>query len=277
MSIDKVYYINLDRRTDRHLAMIDLIKTTNMTNIAERVGAVDGSKLDISTKNNDLKIFSPYAIDCVNGKRQIYGITLTKGGIGCALSHRNVWKNILYTPNVRKALIMEDDVTIKDKKLFKQQLDNIINNAPKDYDVLFIGYHPASIKYINTNNKNAKYVKSAKTYGLFGYVVTKKGAKKLLNIDKYDYQIDTEISRHAKAGKVNIYLVRPDDRIIYSEPSEISSAGTDIQLNKIESFVSNPATYNTIDSVFHIIIGICLAGLIVLCIRTIVEPSTVDP
>ena len=276
--IDKLYYINLERRSDRHLAMIDLLKSVNMLDIGERIEAVDGSNLDMSKKNKDIQIFSQYAIDSINNKHQIYGITLTKGGAGCALSHRKVWNMIRYTPNIHTALILEDDVTIEDKKLFKQQIHNTIIDAPRDFDILFIGYHPASIKYIeHANNKEAKYFKSAKTYGLFGYVVTKKGADKLLKINQIDYQIDTEIARCTKKYGLKTYLVRPSDRIIHSEPSETSTSGTDIQLNHIEGFVSNSAFHNVFYDVTHVIVIVCMALLFVLVVRTIVDPSTAEP
>lgn len=269
--VDRIYYINLDRRQDRNHQVMEQLKLTGLLNITERVQAVDGSKITLNSSNN---LFTSYGINSINGKYSLYGITLTKGGAGCALSHRNVWLKINNTPNVNRALILEDDVSIINKKIFSQKLNELVKNAPKNFDVLFVGYHPGTLKYMNKSFD--QFTKSKKTYGLFGYIVTKKGAEKLLKIYPIDYQIDTEISRKIHDIGLEVYLVKPEHRIIHSEPSEISKSGTDIQLNKKEIKEGFP-TENVMNDMWNLIVFFCIALLITLVIRTCSDPKSVEP
>lgn len=271
---DKIFYINLDRRLDRDQNVQQLLNKFGVQNIAERISAVDGSKLDldeVSLKNTVLRnIISKQGIIDAKDKTKKTGIPLTPGGIGCAMSHRSAWKRII-DQNLESALILEDDIHIDQN--FHQKLHQYMRLAkPLMYDVLFIGYHPATIKYISPRSVNDVFVKSPRTYGLFGYVVSKKGAEKLLKIFPIDLQIDTAISEAIGPHKLNIYLVKPEHRIITSDPSEVAKEfGTDIQ--KRENFESNhTSTYmSTLDSpdafFYHMIwfltaiVGLYLVGM----------------
>jgi GR25 family glycosyltransferase involved in LPS biosynthesis len=83
---------------------------------------------------------------------------MTKGGIGCALSHYNVYKKIV-KDKIKKCLILEDDIIINTNFINKcNEINNMINY---DYDLLFIGYHKDSlhfsIKYDSNFNKNHNF------------------------------------------------------------------------------------------------------------------------
>lgn len=223
---EKIFYINLDRRTDRDENVKRIARDLKLN--VERISAVDGAKLDLDTIPNN--IITRKGIDDAKNKWNKLFVPLTRGGIGCALSHRNVWKKII-DENICNALILEDD--IRCDKDFDKKLHFYEISWPNDYDIIFLGYHSSTIKYIN-NKVNDIFVKSDSIYGLFGYVVSNEGAKKLLNIFPITLQIDSELHNHI--DKLNIYLVRPEKRIIFSDPSELSSKfGTDIQKREIFS------------------------------------------
>jgi hypothetical protein len=163
----------------------------------------------------------------------------------------------------------------------------------KSYDVMFLGYHPASIKYIyssvnhNTNkindndNDNDIFVNAAKVYGLFGYIVTKKGAEKLLNIFPITEQIDTELYKSFHKFGVKAILLRPDLRIITSEPSEFAKTfGSDIQTRSIYNSNNDPTIFlNTakcmegfpsdsiIFDIIHVIIIIIISFVIIIFLK----------
>lgn len=239
---DKIFYINLDRRPDRNQNVQKLLKQFNLQNISERISATDGSKLNLDTLSRD--IISEKGIADAKDKTKKTGIPLTPGGIGCALSHRSAWKKIV-DQNLGSGLILEDDIRIN--KDFIKKLHHYMRAAkPLMYDILFIGYHPASIKYIGKNTQTSSenssdpmFVRSSRTYGLFGYIVSRKGAEKLMKIFPIDEQIDSAMSDAQIPHNLNIYLVKPEDRIITSDPSEDAKEfGTDIQ--KRESFETYP-------------------------------------
>ena len=216
----KIFYINLDRRPDRDQNVKNILNRLGLN--AERVSAVDGSKLNPNQISRDI-ITENGISDALNKKQKVY-VPLTMGGIGCAMSHSLVWQKIL-DQKLDNALILEDDIRINNS--FYQNLINMKNDWPDSYDVIFLGYHPPSIKYIY-GNVNYTFVKSDKVFGLFGYIVSYKGAQKLLNIFPINEQIDTEI--HKNFNKIDAYLVEPKKRVILSDPSEYAKEfGTDIQ------------------------------------------------
>jgi hypothetical protein len=132
------------------------------------------------------------------------------------------------------------------------------NDWPDSYDIIFLGYHPSSIKYIY-GNVNYTFVKSDKVFGLFGYIVSYNGAKKLLDIFPIDEQIDTEI--HKNFNKIDAYLVDPKKRIIISDPSEYAKEfGTDIQKRTDNKSRNN----NDFDTYIPIILIIIIFVLIIL-------------
>lgn len=227
MLFDKIVYINLNRRKDRNEHIKKLIKKHNLDNVAERFEAIDGRKLDLN--NLDRKIISQKAINDAIENKQLY-TTMTVGGIGCALSHYNVYKKIV-NEKIQRCLILEDDIEIIDDFNSKcEMLDNILKTTGEsNFDIFLLGYHNSSLPKAEIY-KNYDLVKFTNLYGLFGYIVSYEGAVKLLeNIFPLDMQIDSEISNNS--DKINIIGLLPSDKLILSEPSSIyTKFGTDIQV-----------------------------------------------
>ena len=181
--LDRIFYINLDRRLERDQNVKSELTKHNLLNIpnmVDRISAVDGSQLDLDTVPNT--IITSDGIINAKSKTGRVGISLTPGAIGCALSHRKAWTKIRDDPSIQTALILEDDIQLE--KDFVPILKYYLETVKNKYDVLFLGYHPATIKYmqINKMNESELFFQTSKVYGLFGYVVTKNGAKKLLKI-----------------------------------------------------------------------------------------------
>ena len=225
----KIFYINLDHRADRNNNTVDQLKKLDLLNKTERISGIYGLNLDIN-KISPTLITKQGKDDALNPGQKVYTY-LTKGAIGCALSHRKAYEKII-NDNIDAALILEDDITID--SLFNKKLQTLRENIPEDYDILFIGYHNTSLKHFNPQI-NEYYLKPKKLYGLFGYIVTNEGARKLLDIFPITYQIDTEIPKHF--DKINAYAVTPNKRLIYSDQSQKATKfGTDIQLRYTEPF-----------------------------------------
>lgn len=132
----KIFLINLDRRPDRLQFVASQLNNLQLD--FERISAIDGEKINIETLN-DIKI---------NNNRHYIERSrlLSMGEIGCALSHRLIWKRML-EQNLDYALILEDDVTI-DAKL----LDILTDKTIRNYDFINLSSnHP-----YNVNNNIAK-------------------------------------------------------------------------------------------------------------------------
>ncbi|QKF93916.1 glycosyl transferase family 25 [Fadolivirus algeromassiliense] len=248
---NKILYINLKHRTDRNNNVISQLKKVTLLEKAERVDAIYGADLNINEISPQL-ITKQGKEDALNDKQRVYTY-LTVGGIGCALSHRKTYQKII-DDNISAALILEDDITIDDN--FNENLNLLQNKIPNDYDILFLGYHDTSIKYLNKSN-NAFYTKPNKLYGLFGYIVTNKGARKLLNIFPITNQIDSEIPNHF--NEILAYAVKPEYRLIFSDQSSIyTKFGTDIQIRKNKKECDN--------SILHVLLFIIVGANIFLLI-----------
>lgn len=290
MNLDHIFYINLSRRPDRDQHVRAELDKHNLLNITERISAVDGSTLNLDTIPET--IITSQGIVNAKSKTNGVGIPLTPGAIGCALSHRNIWLRIRDDPSIQSALILEDDIDL-DKdflsklKLYQEEVSANNNYNHESYDVLFLGYHPATMKYfysnLNTQLNSDMFVTTSKVYGLFGYIVTKSGAKKLLKIFPITEQVDTELYKSFQKFGVNAILVKPDLRIVTSEPSDIATTfGTDIQIrnnsipNHLLSVAEIKETFqfatdylqpgSIVANMLHLIIIIALALMITLVV-----------
>src|SRR5207248_471992 len=126
---------------------------------------------------------------------------LTKGAIGCYLSHLFIY-NIIIKNNIQFALIFEDDCNIPDSNDDFWKKMNIIK-IPDDTDIfLFDAYiHEYDIeKYPNNFSNKVLFF-----YGVYFYLITLQGAYKFL---KYalpiKYQIDNFMSMLSYTKKINI-------------------------------------------------------------------------
>jgi len=219
---DKILYINLKHRTDRNENVIEELNKLNLQEKAVRIDAVNGRELNINKLPDNL-ITKKGKEDALNENQKVYTY-LTPGAIGCAISHKKTYEYIVNN-RLKSALILEDDITIDED--FNNKLNGLLRNIPKDFDILFLGYHSTSDKYLK--RVNTFYSKPTKLYGLFGYIVTFEGAKKLLEIFPITQQIDSEIPLHF--DKIKAYAVNPNKKIILSDQSSIfTKFGTDIQI-----------------------------------------------
>ncbi len=175
--IKNIYVINLDRRPDRKERVSKILLDHEIDNF-KFYQAIDGSQLELTDeiyelfKNNDF------------GNRRSF--------IGCALSHYNLYK-MLANSDEDYFIIMEDDISLSLN--FKQELVKYLyriqnNSYEEEIDFLYLGYHikhqyqndrfifSNTLTNIGKSNEedNNKYV-----CGNFGYIVTKKGAIKLLD------------------------------------------------------------------------------------------------
>lgn len=242
--INKVYYINLDKRVDRNIHVNHELKKLNFKGNIERVPAVDGKILNINTISSSL-LTDEGKYDTLDSKAPLY-YKLTRGSVGCAFSHLNVYNKIIDELSDNEyALILEDDIYIDND--FTIKLNKYIENIPS-FDILFLGYH--SINPIEDNNNNNIYGKPKKLWGLFSYIINKKAATVIKDIFPLRYQIDTEMPKIF--NKLEVFYLK--DKLITSDESQKvdSKFGTDTQIR--EDFKNVSSTYNNFILIILIII-----------------------
>lgn len=134
---DKIYLINLKRRPDRLHNFLKYYKNSDFKNEPViKFDAIDGSKLDVdSVSLSELAKGELQQLETTGFRTKHY--QLTKGAIGCYLSHVKIWENIL-KHKYDNVLIFEDDAKIPED-LNKKIFDNM-KHVPNDWDIVLFGY-----------------------------------------------------------------------------------------------------------------------------------------
>lgn len=120
---DRVYVINLDRSPDRLAQMQEKLRALGVR--FTRMSAVDGAKLSEDALH-DSKVCTPM---CAKFS--------SKGAIGCALSHRNVWHDVVRN-GFRSVLVLEDDANFAERD-FHARFTQAWRAVPRDWEVVKIG------------------------------------------------------------------------------------------------------------------------------------------
>lgn len=194
--------INLKSRSDRLAQMYVKLKESEFPlELVERFEAVPGHKLDVEVLK---KILSSSAYEDIHRERTRHG-QLTKGAVGCYLSHTQIWKELVDAPsNIKYAVIMEDDIKIP-KKFFKFMnavLDKLSKTNTHFDMFLFSSFCPRGLSIIKcmedipSHTGDVKIKKFNVFWSMAFYVITKEAASKLLQgaFPMAD-QIDTYISK----------------------------------------------------------------------------------
>lgn len=159
---------------------------------------IDGKTLEINryVNSNTYK----QILEVEKNKYRIRHYELTRGGVGCYLSHLTLYDLLLKDSSVEYYLIFEDDAAF-DKDIL-QKITKYVNQAPKEWDLLNFG------AIYEKGNNIYPFRKYSYFWGLNCYMINKKGASKMLK-EYYKnliyMQIDSTMSRMASENNLNIY------------------------------------------------------------------------
>ncbi|XP_077463352.1 procollagen galactosyltransferase 2 [Stigmatopora argus] len=174
MGLDDVFLINLKRRLDRRSRMLKTFSALGLrTTLA---AAVDGKALNTSQ-------LQALGIEMLPGYKDPYsGRVLTRGEIGCFLSHHSIWNQVVER-GLQKVLVLEDDVRFEPR--FKRRLQAIMEEVDKtqlDWDLIYVGRKRMQIAQPERSVDGVKnLVEADYSYWTLGYVLSLQGATKLLN------------------------------------------------------------------------------------------------
>ena len=184
---DGVYYINLDKRPHKRAQIEGQLQALEgLTRDPIRVSGVDGSQLSII----DPQVVSLQGAADLKIPTKKFGMTLTRGGVGCAMSHKAIWEEVA-AARKELVLVLEDDAIILPN--FRERIPMIISELPETWDILYLG----SGQYEVETSFSPHLARPSRIYGLFGYVINWRGAERLLKrVFPLRYQIDTELWRN---------------------------------------------------------------------------------
>ena len=161
-------------------------------------------------------------LDVEKIKKRQHHYDLTRGAVGCFLSHLSIYKKVAES-KIDYAIIFEDDSVIAND--FYERLEKGLRDIPSDWDIILLGLTclkcDIKLDYITVN----------RFWGTHGYIIKNKSAIKLLEyLDRpLSKQIDADISLLIKRKLINVYGINP---IIVAQESAFKS---DIQMDVIDS------------------------------------------
>lgn len=180
-----------------------------------------------------------------------------KGTIGCGMSHLLCWERIANSDK-EYSVVLEDDVYFSDD--FEEQFTNAIQNVPEDFDILYIGCYGCeknslqsklfslvgrvNRKYEDVND----YVEVPKlTLAAHAYVVSKKGAKKIIELldGNISFHIDQELQHLSRNNKIKVYAIKKKIGFQTSCINESKSANV---TTEHPILINHPLSYIIIDN-----------------------------
>ena len=223
--------INLERRIDRKQNMQNQLGSLRPSCVT----AVDGNSLDPSQALRTLFDGNDF------GSR--------RGVVGCALSHYQLWQQLIADTVHDYYVVLEDDTTLCEQ--FKEKLDTVLKD--KEKDLVFLGYHMFSnqreeLKEVYDSISESTFHPFQQELfvgGTFAYIIYKSGAQKCVDYIKL-HGIRHGIDYMLKIiPTLTIQEVRPF--LAHSPWYEVASQliDTDIQLNMNDLF----AEYDQFDFV----------------------------
>lgn len=224
---DKIFVISLERSSDRREHISQVLKDVDYSIF----WGVDGEKLDISS----LEEQNIYSIEAT--KEASYKSGLTKGEIGCAWSHLQVYEEIIAN-NYERVLIFEDDVKIKPR--FAVTSQKTFEEMPSNWDLIYLGYsdkndsipisnllkiyflYPVVNLFKNGNkydrsklrnhyprNYSSNLLRAGHHHGTYAYGVSFKGAKKLVqNLYPICREADNAIGKLCTENKLQAFCLK---------------------------------------------------------------------
>lgn len=208
--IDIIYWINLDRSSERKEKMKKMFKDSVFDGIPQkRISGVDG---------NDK--------DNVYNKFKVYNYNASTKEYACTLSHLNAIKEFNES-KYAVALILEDDCTLELKKYWKKSVKEIIQNAPVDWEIIMLNYiilpgnnHPF-VKWTNDSDYTEVIPSSC-----LSYIINKKGSNKIIKTENNIHILNDNIHHVADA-----YVYRSAKTYCYKYPMFIYPKDNDSNIS----------------------------------------------
>lgn len=225
--VDDIFVINLDDNKSRLHEFDIMMKRLQLK--YNRFSAIQGDKLPDNNfyRNKYLKKFN----------------FLSKGEIGCLLSHVMLWEELVNNDNLNRILIFEDDARTHTNNISQLITDfyNYINdNNIGEPDILYLGKSLDYCSQYEAVYSNLVY-KSVHPQCLHAYIITKEGARKLLSLAPYSKAIDLIPINAINMNLIDVMVFHPSlyFQDIFGLKSGEKVTSTNSNLRKIQSALNS--------------------------------------
>lgn len=172
----KIYYINLSHRQDRNTAMQNEFRAQGFDNAKDiqKIQATHGANLNLTVMRLAKQLEHP---------------TMSRGEVGCYQSHVATWKRFLDDPTNMYGFVFEDDITFLTPTfaLIMQDTLDKLEKQGTNWDVLYLSRyyygeecHPHF--WEGPEIIPGVYKPQHLGGGACGYVLSRTGAQKLINL-----------------------------------------------------------------------------------------------
>ncbi|XP_044517284.1 inactive glycosyltransferase 25 family member 3 [Gracilinanus agilis] len=215
MGFDEVFVISLARRPERRQRMLSSL--WEMEIAGQVLEAVDGSALNSST-------IKSLGVDLLPGYYDPYsGRTLTKGEVGCFLSHYSIWEEMV-TRGLERVVVFEDDVRFEAG--FRRRLERLMEEVAQEqlqWDLIYLGRKQVTWEEEPAVEGVRHLVVANYSYWTLAYALSLSGAGKLLAaqplgkmlpVDEflpimYDRHPNEDYKEHFSPRDLRAFAVRP--------------------------------------------------------------------
>ena len=195
-----LYVINLDRAKQRMTDFMKRLQSTDLGHVSPiRFSAVDGRKLRIEDHVTPAALAEVLTAEKVGYRQRHY--ELTRGAVGCHLSHFGVWERLLRSDK-GLAMVCEDDAVVDDD--VHEQTLTAIHAMPEEWDMLLLGYWCVTCAQ---EGGEPGWVRMKRFFGLHCYVIKATAIEKIVAYagTKIGQQIDSMLSDMCSEGRLTVF------------------------------------------------------------------------
>jgi GR25 family glycosyltransferase involved in LPS biosynthesis len=194
--IGNAVIVNLARRPALLSRVTHLLQRTPPFNRMSRVSrfeAVDGASLDLGDLVRSRTLSQEGMDSALRAGVRVEAIQLTRGAIGCALSHVRLWQQIAADHGRGATLVLEDDVYFASE--FEARLRDAVAHLPANFSMVYLNLPDyASRSDISASGGTTVRAVLGDNYGTSAYIVSPAGARALLRgVMPLTQQIDSHI------------------------------------------------------------------------------------
>lgn len=247
LSLDKIYVVNLPFRESKWLQMQKACRIVPaLASVQpERSIAVVGAELNFVQLYLDGKL-AREAYRSLLYPRTVGGQFMTPGGLGCFLSHANLWR----TQQLNKydaVMILEDDVAFL--PAFDLEIRDILDELPSDFGLVYFANLVNSTLSRKAATPFSRHLDllSGEHWGTYAYLISHDAASILYdNAFPLKYQVDSYIIETCRRFGIDVY--RTKNNLVTTDNS--ASRLSDVQEKKIKQKLDNmvvPSTFHVLD------------------------------
>jgi GR25 family glycosyltransferase involved in LPS biosynthesis len=247
--VKRVFVANLSRRPDRWRGISSELRSLSNALQIERLDAVDGHHggLNFAQMVVDGQLRHRAFETVINTQRRTWGQDVTRGSVGCFLSHAKAWERAS-TLN-QSILVLEDDVSIAAPANFRHHLTLALQELPPNFGLMYLADMAQDNATIHKSRYSAHLTRiSRPLWGTYAYVISPVAARRLLfHMYPIGMQVDSYIKQVAEVyGKNDMPNFVASHDLVSTDNSETRDTDTQVVGEKSSRKATSILSYHVL-------------------------------